>query len=162
MSYFAAEIESGEICIVDMAVEFPGVPAAPSASIETELQTALGEDDLGIQLSEDLEIDVGVVSVALSPSAGIANLDFVDHMAITVGAAESPIPNTLVVSLSKDDRLDDGALYAQPASAVDVSAHIRAGELVLDFAISGELPKASWQATTDLCLSAAAGYVAPL
>ena len=163
MSYFAADVQASEVCVVDMTVSFPAVPPVVGMSdVTTQLETTIGEDDLGIQLSDELELDVGVLSVALAPLTGVADLAFVEEIAVTVGAEESDIPSTLVVQLTASDRIGNGGLYSEPEEAVDVTAHIRAGELVMDFDLSGELPDQAWEANIDLCLAADAGYVAPL
>jgi len=163
MSYFAADIQASEVCVTNMAVAFPGVPAAVGmGELATSLETSVGKEDLGIQLSEDLDVDVAVLSVGLAPRLGVTDLAFVNELAVIVSAEESGLPSTLVVQLGAGDRMGDGALYAEPDDAVDVSAHIRAGELVMDFELSGELPETEWEANIDLCMSAGAGYVAPL
>ena len=161
MSYFAAEVEAQEVCIIDMGVAFPSRSEAPDGDFASVFETRVGEEDLGVRLSEDLEVDVQILSVAVAPLTNVDDLSFIDRMSVSVGADGSVIPPTLVVDMTAD-HLSGGALYGEPAEKVDVTAHIRAGELVMDFEIAGSLPETDWEANVDLCMSTRAKYVAPL
>ncbi len=158
-AYFSAEVTAQEVCIIDMATQFPPAPGS-GAELATVLQTSIGEDDLGVRLADELDIDVQVLSVAVAPRANITDLSFVDSFSVSVGADGSVLPIIKVVDLTPQN-LEAGILYGEPSEAVDVTAHIRAGELQMDFELRGALPTQSWEANIDLCLSTQAKYTVP-
>lgn len=151
--WLSVEVESREVCVVDLDVTFP-----PGSAV-TSMQTTLGEDDLGIQLDESVQLDVEVASVLLVPNQGIENLEFVDRLAIELGGAEeASLPTLSLIELGPQHRGPDGALFAEPSVQVDVTSYVSAGELSFAFDLQGQLPEQVWRATMDLCLGVTASY----
>ena len=151
-TWFALKVEASEVCVVDMQVVFP------PRELATEMETSISEDDLGVNLSDALEIDIAVASVAMIPDVG-GDLSFADQIGIKIGSMEDPtLPLMSLVELRGGGDAPAGGLYGEPDAHVDVSAYIQASDVVFNFNLEGQLPELPVAATMDLCLDVVAGY----
>lgn len=151
-TWFAVEVKASEVCIVDMSVIFP------PRELSSEMETSIAEDDLGVELSEALEIDIEVSSVAMAPSDG-ADLGFAEQIGIEIASMDDPaLPRVTLVELRAGLEAPEGGLYGEPEGRVDVTAYIQASNLIFNFELQGELPEVPVAATMDLCLDITASY----
>lgn len=153
-NWFSARVEASEVCLTDMPIAFP--PGTEGASFET----ALSEADLGFTVSDSLELEVAIGSVALTPDAGITDFDFLETIGVGIGAPDESLPTVAIIELASADIRADGVLYAEPTEPVDVSAYIESGQVMFSFDIAGDLPEQFWAAKMELCLDVAATYAA--
>jgi hypothetical protein len=151
-TWFSVKIEASEVCVVDMSVVFP------PRDLATEMQATLSEDDLGINLSEAIDLDITVSSVVMTPTDG-ADLSFAEEVGIEIGSMDDPaLPLVSLVQLRSGAEAPAGGLYGEPDTLVDVTAYIEASDVVFNFELTGELPELPVQAGMDLCLDVVAGY----
>jgi hypothetical protein len=130
----------------------------PPRELSSEMETSIAEDDLGVELSEALEIDIEVSSVAMAPSDG-ADLGFAEQIGIEIASMDDPaLPRVTLVELRAGLEAPEGGLYGEPEGRVDVTAYIQASNLIFNFELQGELPEVPVAATMDLCLDITASY----
>jgi hypothetical protein len=151
---FSAEIDAPEICLSGLTVPF--VPEAYGMPAEK----ALSSDDLGVPDGDDVDLAVMVKGVGIAPTEGVSDMDFVDALTMSAAPADaaSGLPEVLVVDMGAGNHTSDGAMYAEPTDRVDIGPHLRAGDVLLRVAISGDLPDYMWQTSMDLCVHAKAKY----
>ena len=151
-TWFAVEIEATEVCVVDMPVVFP------PAELTTSMQTSISQDDLGVNLSEAIDLEIEVASVAMAPAAQ-SDLRFAGEVNIRMASAEdATLPVVSLVKLSESELAPAGGLYGEPESRIDVTAYIQASDVVFEFELAGGLPKNAVPARMDLCVDITAGY----
>lgn len=152
-TWFSVKLEASEVCVVDMSVVFP------PREVATEMQAMLTEDDLGVNLSDALELDISVANVAMAPNAAGADLGFAEEVGIQIGGMDDPaLPLISLVSLRGGVEAPSGGLYGEPITPVDITAYIQASNVVFNFELAGELPEQPVAANMDLCLDVVAGY----
>lgn len=154
---FSAEVDAPEICISGLRVPFP-----PSGYTGNTDHPISGES-LGFPDSEDLELDVSVRSVGIAPTVGVDNLDFLDGLSVSAVPVDlnSDLDEVMLVEMSDADHVGDGSMYAEPEQPVNIADHLRGGDILFKFDLSGDLPDFVWETEMDLCVHAKASYTKP-
>ncbi len=151
----SAKIDAPEVCLGGLAVPFP----PDSADVATE--DTLSADDLGVPDDEDVELTINVRSLALaSMSDEVSDLSFFDLVRVQAAPADpaSALQAVELVQLDSTSMMEDGSMYGEPPSPVDISDHLRAGELLFRIDATGERPEIMWMAEMELCVEAVARY----
>lgn len=150
----SAEIDAPEICVGGM--ELPFRPEAYGTTTED----SISGDDLGVPDSDSLDLVVIVRSVAITPTEGVSDLDFLSSLSVRAASAEpdSGLDEVMLIQMDGGDHMDDGSMFAEPTQPADIADHLRAGEVVFRVDIDGALPDTMWMTDMDLCVHAVANY----
>lgn len=154
---FSAKIDAPEVCLGGLALPFP--PNSASSDVATE--DTISADDLGVPEDEDLDLTVNVRSLAMaSMSDEVSDLGFFDLVTVHAAPADpaSELQAVALVEMDGDSMMEDGSMYGEPPSPVDISDHLRAGELLFRVDASGDRPDFMWMAEMELCVEAVARY----
>lgn len=158
--YFSARVDVPEMCISGLKVTFPPMTAGATAD------NTLTADDIGLSELDtvDVDLDVDVLAVGLTPSAGVSDLGFLDTLKVKASSLDdgAELPAVNVIEMDRGDHLGDGAMYAEQAQPVNIATYLRAGQVVFAVDLEGDLPQVEWSTELDLCVHASAGYKAPL
>src|SRR5262245_48022462 len=120
---FSAELEIPEVCIGGYQLEFS--PVGTEVSGESG-KNRLSRDDLGLPDSDSFEIKVRVQGLGVAPTSGVDDLSFIEELKISAAAADdaSDVAEVMLVDLDPSDLTSDGALWGEPETPVDISAHL--------------------------------------
>lgn len=150
----SAKIEAPEVCLGGLAVPFP-----PN-SFDVASEDTISADDLGVPDDEDADLTVHVRSLRMAPMSGVGDLTFLDTMNVHAAPADpaSELQAVALVEMDSANMMEDGSMYGEPPSPVDISDHLRAGELLFRIDATGERPEIMWMAEMELCVEAVARY----
>ncbi len=151
---FSAEIDAPEICISGLSVPFP-----PSG-YTGDTDSPISGDDLGFPDSDGFEIDVKVLSVGITATDGVEDLEFLDTLSVSAAPADAAtdLPELMLIEMDEADHTSDGAMYSRAAQPANIADHLSAGDVFFRFALTGDLPDVVWHADMDLCVHAVASY----
>ena len=151
---FSAEIDAPEVCVGGLELPFP-----PS-SFDVETEDTISADDLGIPDDEALELALRLRSLSITPMAGVGDLGFLDALIVTATPVDpdSELPELVLIDMDSGDLREDGSLYAEPPSPVEMAHYLRSGDLLFRVEASGERPDFMWAAELELCFDASARY----
>lgn len=150
----SAKIDAPEVCLGGLAVPFP------PDSFDVVSEDAISADELGVPDGDDVELTVNVRSLALAPMEGVSDLRFLDLVNVRATPADpaSALQAVELVQMDATSMMEDGSMYGEPPSPVDISDHLRAGELLFRIDATGEQPEIMWMAEMELCVEAVARY----
>ena len=151
----SAKIEAPEVCLGGLTVPFP------PGSTDVASEDTISADDLGVPDDEDVDLTINVRSLALaSMSDEVSDLSFFDLVNVHAAPADpaSALDAVELVQLDATSMMEDGSMYGEPPSPVDISDHLRAGELLFRIDATGERPEIMWMAEMELCVEAVARY----
>jgi hypothetical protein len=153
-SLFSAKIEAPEVCLGGLAVPFP------PDSFDVASEDTISADELGMPDDENLDLTVNVRSLALTPMAGVSDLGFIDVLNVHAAPADpaSQLPWVALIAMDGTSMMADGSMYGEPPSPVDISDHLRSGDILFRIDAAGERPDFMWMAEMELCVDAVARY----
>ena len=151
---FSAKIDAPEVCLGGLAVPFP--PDGEDVASEDTISA----DELGVPSGDDIDLTVNVRSLALAPMSGVSDLRFLDLVSVRAAPADpaSQLHSVGLVEMDATSMMEDGSMYAEPPAPVDISEHLRAGELLFRIDATGDQPDFLWMAEMELCVEAIARY----
>jgi hypothetical protein len=150
----SAKIDAPEVCLGGLAVPFP------PDSFDVVSEDTISADELGVPDGDDVELTVNVRSLALAPMEGVSDLRFLDLVSVQAAPADpaSALQAVELVQMDATSMMEDGSMFGEPPSPVDISDHLRAGELLFRIDATGERPEIMWMAEMELCVEAVARY----
>ncbi len=151
---FSAKIEAPEVCLGGLAVPFP------PDSFDAATEDTISADDLGVPDDEDVDLKVHVRSLAFAPMTGVGDLSFLDTLAVHAAPADpaSELHAVALVEMDDANMMEDGSMYGEPQDPVDITEHLRAGEMLFRIDAAGDRPDVMWMAEMELCVEAVARY----
>jgi len=154
LSAGCAKIEAPEVCLGGMAVPFP------PDTFDVATEDAISADELGVPDDDSVDLTVNVRSVALAPMSGVDDLEFLDRVTVHAAPAapDSALPELALVEMDAASMTEDGSMYGEPAEPVDISEHLRDGEVLFRIGATGKGPDSMWMAQMELCVEAVARY----
>jgi hypothetical protein len=154
---FSAELDAPEVCVGGLPLPFP------AESIDATTDQAISGDELGVPDSDDLELKVKVRSLALTPVTGVTDLSFMQGLSVWAASADpaSDLPDVTIIDMDAGDLQDDGSLYVEPPSPVEIGDHLRAGDVLFTVEVAGDRPEMTWAAEMELCVHANARFEKP-
>ena len=150
----SAKIDAPQVCLGGLAVAFP------PDSFEAASEDTISADDLGVPDDEDVDLKVHVRSLAMAPMTGVGDLSFLDTMSVHAAPADpaSALQAVALVEMDSANMMEDGSMYGEPPAPVDITDHLRAGEMLLRIDAAGDRPDFTWMAEMELCVEAVARY----
>ena len=150
----SAKIDAPEVCLGGLAVPFP------PDSLDVVSEDTISADELGVPDGDDVELTVNVRSLALAPMEGVSDLRFLDLVSVHAAPADpaSALQAVELVQMDATSMMEDGSMFGEPPSPVDISSHLRGGEILFRIGATGEGPEFMWMAEMELCVEAVARY----
>lgn len=148
LDWLVIETEVDEVCVVDMPIDFPGVP-------DGVLLETFGQDDLGIELTNKLSADMYLRGIGLSARDGVESLEFIEQVHVEVSTRDAA-PVTLLDYTAQEA---PGTEWFVPSdSNIDIAPFLEQEGLALVVEFSGTMPATDWSATMDVCVNARLAY----
>lgn len=151
---FKAELDAPDVCLKGIAVTFPPTSVAALGS------DPLSYTDLADALPDEVDLDIEVLELALTPAGGLASLDFVDRMAVRMQPLDptASVAGVQLVELTSADHQSDGSMRRAPDAPIDISGFLSATDALFAFDVAGDLPEDTWQGEMDICVHTKASY----
>lgn len=155
-TYFSAEVEEQEFCLVRADAEVPGdlmLDGAVDYPIDFNLSDTIPQLDQSGGRGE-IEGEIRLTSLTFTAKSGVSDFGFVNHLS---GKAISRVEGTTLpdIGIFSYDRpanySPDPVLQIEGTPGVNVFDYLSSGAVTVNTTFEGTLPLMPWKADVEVC-----------
>jgi len=158
LACFQVQAEAPSVTIHQKELVFDGVPTDVMAAVgSTSMTKSFSQSHSKLDLPSGLTPTVDALSLTLTAKSGIANLDFVRAMRITMSGGGTPV--TLVDYEKSADAAPVGrSLTVQSLNPANVFEQWKSDMATFTLTVAGDLPPDAWTVDADITFSGHLDY----
>jgi hypothetical protein len=152
------ESDIDEVDVIQHGLKVPAMPATVDAG-DVSVTVTVTLSSSGTAWSKRMNSNVLVHEVTITGASSLSNLDFVQHIHMTVAASDHPENAIEIMNYEQSQGATTSlAIQDDIPAPIDITTPWNASKTVITFKLTGELPAQDWSFDIAMTLSGNIAY----